>query len=60
MRSITQDMKYAEKHGVARASRKYNKGRSNIYFWQKRFDGSIESLSCQPRRPHRHPRQHTE
>ena len=38
--SITQEMKfrqslmkYAEKFGVSRASRKYNKGRSYIYFW---------------------------
>lgn len=67
MNSITQDMKYrysllkyAEKHGVAQASRRYNKGRSYIYFWKARFDGTIESLACQSRRPHRHPNQHTE
>ena len=67
MNSITQDMKfryslmrYAEKFGVARASRKYNKAKSYIYFWRARFDGSIESLACQSRRPHSHPRQHTE
>ena len=50
----------AEKFGVARASRKYNKAKSYIYFWRARFDGSIESLACQSRRPHSHPRQHTE
>ena len=67
MNSITQDMKfryslirYAEKFGVARASRKYNKAKSYIYFWRARFDGSIESLACQSRRTHSHPRQHTE
>ena len=67
MNSITQDMKfryslmrYAERYGVARASRKYNKAKSYIYFWKARFDGSIESLACQSRRPHSHPRQHTE
>ena len=67
MNSITQDMKYryslmkyVEKHGVARASRRYNKGRSYIYYWKARFDGSIESLACQSRRPHSHPNQHTE
>ncbi len=67
MDSITQDMKYryslmkyAERYGVSRASRKYNKTRSYIYFWKERFDGSIESLACQSRRPHRHPNQHTE
>ena len=66
-KSITQDMayrqslmKYAEKYGVSRASRKYNKSRSYIYFWKKRWDGTPESLACQSRRPHRHPNQHTE
>lgn len=65
--SITQDMafrqslmKYAEKYGVSRASRKYNKSRSYIYFWKKRWDGTVESLCCQSRRPHSHPNQHTE
>ena len=53
-------MKYAEKFGVSRASRKYNKGRSYIYFWKARWDGTVESLACQSRRPHSHPNQHTE
>ena len=66
-KSITQDMayrqslmKYAEKYGVSRASRKYNKSRSYIYFWKARWDGTAESLACQSRRPHSHPNQHTE
>ena len=66
-KSITQDMayrqslmKYAEKYGVIRASRKYNKSRSYIYFWKARRDGSAQSLACQSRRPHSHPNQHTE
>ena len=66
-KSITQDMayrqslmKYAEKYGVSRASRKYNKSRSYIYFWKARWDGTPESLACQSRRPHSHPNQHTE
>ena len=65
--SITQDMayrqslmKYAEKYGVSRASRKYNKSRSYIYFWRARWDGNVSSLACQSRRPHSHPNQHTE
>lgn len=65
--SITQDMKYrqslmkyAENYGVSKASRKYNKSRSYIYFWKERWDGSVESLACQSRRPHSHPNQHTE
>ena len=66
-KSITQDMayrqslmKYAEKYGVSRASRKYNKSRSYIYFWKARWDGTVQSLACQSRRPHSHPNQHTE
>jgi len=66
-KSITQDMayrqslmKYTEKYGVSCASRKYNKSRSYIYFWKARWDGSVESLGCQSRRPHSHPNQHTE
>ena len=62
MNSITQDMKfryslmkYAEKFGAARASRKYNKTKSDIYFWKARYDGSIESLACRSRRPHSQP-----
>lgn len=66
-KSITQDMRYrqsllkfADKYGVSRASRKYNKSRSYIYFWRSRWDGTPESLCCQSRRPHHHPNQHTE
>ena len=66
-KSITQDMayrqslmKYAAKYGVSRASRKYNKSRSYIYFWKQHWDGSVESLRCESRRPHSHPNQHTE
>ena len=66
-KSITQEMayrqslmKYAEKYGVSRASRKYNKSRSYIYFWKARWDGTVQSLACQSRRPHSHPNQHTE
>ena len=45
---------------MSRASRKYNKSRSYIYFWKQRWDGSVASLACQSRRPHSHPNQHTE
>ena len=34
-------MKYAEKYGVKRASRKYNKSHSYIYFWRARWDGTV-------------------
>lgn len=67
MNSITQDMKFryslmnfSLKYGVSRASRKYNKARSYIYFWRNRFDGTIESLACKSRRPLSHPNQHTQ
>ena len=66
-KSITQDMayrqslmKYAEKYVVSRASRKYNKSRSYIYFWKQRWDGTTASLACQSRRPRSHPNRHTE
>ena len=66
-KSITQDMayqqslmRYAEKYGVSRASRKYNKSRSYIYFWKARWDGTVQSLACQSRRPHSHLKEHTE
>jgi transposase len=65
MNSISQNMRYrqslmafANKYGVSRASRKYNKARSYIYFWLRRYDGSIESLACRSRRPLSHPNQH--
>lgn len=67
MKKITQDMnykqslmRYAQKHGVSKAARKYNRCRSYIYFWLARYDGSVESLAPQSRRPHSHPNQHTE
>jgi hypothetical protein len=55
-------LKYADKHGAAKASRKYNEHLSYIYFWRARWeDGgrSLESLRDQSRRPHSHPNQHT-
>lgn len=67
MNSITQEMKYrqslmryVEKFSVDQASRKYNKGRSYIYFWKARYDGTLQSLAAHSKRPHSHPRQHTD
>ena len=66
MKSVTQDMKYrqslmeyAKREGVSRASRKYNRARSYIYFWLERYDGSLASLACRARTPHSHPNAHT-
>ena len=57
-KSITQDMayrqslmKYAEKYGVSRASRKYNKSRSYIYFWRARWDVEQNPWSASPGGP---------
>lgn len=66
MATITQDMRfrlslitYAEKHGVTQAAIRYKVNRQYIYFWRRRYDGTIESLRDRSRRPHHHPNQHT-
>jgi transposase len=53
-------IKYARQWGVSRASRRYNKSRSYIYFWLGRYDGTLGSLSCRSRRPHGNPNSHSE
>lgn len=58
MRYRNSIVKFALAQGVARASRRYNKARSYIYFWLNRYDGSIQSLANRSRRPHHHPNQH--
>ena len=67
MTSITQDLKYkqslieyAMKHGVIEAAKKYKTYRQYIYYWKKRYDGTLYSLRERSRRPHSHPNQHTE
>ena len=66
-KSITQEMayrqslmKYAEKYGVSRASRKYNRSRSYIYFWKARGLEPHPSRPAPSRRPPHPPTQHTE
>lgn len=51
MNSIAQDMKHRQslvehalRHGVTITSRSMNKARSYLYFWFKRYDGTLESL----------------
>ena len=51
MTTITQDMRfrlslirYAEKHGVTKAARKYKTNRQYIYRWKNRYDGTWDSL----------------
>ena len=59
MNSITQETQFRQsltkKYGVKKASRKCNKCRSYIYFWKARWDGTVESLAEQSKRPHHHP-----
>jgi transposase InsO family protein len=50
-------VRYAQDKGVTKASRKYNKTRSYIYYWLNRYDGTIASLANRSRRPHSHPNQ---
>lgn len=67
MTTITQDMRfrlslirYAEKHGVTKAARKYKTNRQYIYRWKNRYDGTWDSLRDRSRRPHHHPDQRTD
>lgn len=65
MNKITQEMKYRQSiikfaftYGVSKASRKYDKARSYVYFWLNRYDGNLSSLASRSRRPKHHPNQH--
>ena len=65
--SITQKMKYkqsvirfSEKYGVYKASTQFNEWAKTIYRWKTRYDGTIESLRDESRKPKSHPNQHTE
>ena len=66
MNTITQTMKfrqaiiqYSFKNGVTKAAIRYKVNRQYVYRWQKRYDGTLQSLSDKSRRPHHHPNQHT-
>lgn len=65
--SITQDIQYKQtvveysyRHGVTKAAIKFKMYRKTIYRWRERYDGTAKSLKEKSRRPHSHPRQHTE
>ena len=67
MNTITQDMRfrqaliqYSLKYGVTKAAIRYKANRQYVYRWRKRYDGTLQSLADQSRRPHHHPNQHTE
>ena len=67
MNSITQDIifkqsvvEYSIKHGVTEAAKRYKQHRKTIYRWRERYDGTRKSLANKSRRPHHHPKEHTE
>ena len=67
MNKIKQDMQfrkavieYSLKYGVTEAAIRYKTNRQYIYRWKKRYDGTLQSLANRSRRPHSHPKQHTE
>ena len=67
MNTVTQKMKfrqslikYSEKYGVTKAAIKYNVTRQYIYFWKRRYDGTLQSLADRSHRPNHHPNEHTE
>ena len=45
---------------VTETARKYRISRASIYRWQKKYDGTVESLYEGSHRPHWHPKQQTE
>lgn len=53
-------LQYANRYGVTRAAREYHCNRQFIYRLRWRYDGTPQSLLPKSRRPHSHPRQHTE
>ena len=67
MNSITQDIifkqsvvEYSLKYGVTEAAKRYKQHRKTIYRWRERYDGTRKSLVNKSRRPHSHPKAHTE
>ena len=66
MNTVTQTMlyrqaliNYANKKGVTKAAIRYKTNRQYIYRWQKRDDGTLQSLADKSHRPHHHPNEHT-
>ncbi len=65
--SITQKMKYKqsvikfpEKYGVYKASIQFNEWAKTIYRWKAKYDGTLESLRDESKKPKSHPNQHAE
>lgn len=53
-------VKLARRKGQSHAARIYGVSLSSVKRWDKRYDGTWQSLKERSHRPHRHPRQHTE
>lgn len=67
MGSITQTardrqrmMKYLAKHGVTETAIRYHVSRKTVWKWRKRYDGTLESLMEQSRRPRHSPNRQNE
>lgn len=50
---------YSQRNSVFSAISKFGISRATIYRWRKMYDGTLNSLAEQSRRPHSHPNQHT-
>ena len=66
-KSITQDMAYRQSLMKYRREIRRQPGQPEVQqepviytIWKARWNGTVQSLSCQSRRPHSHPNQHTE
>lgn len=53
-------LKYLEKHRVIETAIRYHVSRKTVWKWRKRYDGTLESLKEQSRRPKHSPRKQSE
>lgn len=67
MAILTQDLLFkqavircSQKNGVTEAAKRYKTTRQWIYYWLRRYDGTLASLKERSRKPHHHPKEHTE
>ena len=66
MAILTQDLLFkqaviqcSQRFGVTEAAKRYKTTRQWVYYWRRRYDGTLISLKERSRRPHYHPKQHT-
>ena len=53
-------LKYLEGYSVTQTAIRYRVSRKTVWKWQKRYDGTLESLKDQSRKPHHSPRRQSE